>query len=95
MIKLLEEEIILQVRKEDLALVKSLMTECENEYQEIMLRETKKVFKTKLSIIEDVFLNTIEGGECGGVILYNKTKKITCLNTLMGRLNLCFEELLP
>ena len=95
MIKLLEEEVYLQVRKEDINLVKQLAPECENEYTEILQKETKTTYKTKLHILEDTTLNSVDGGECGGVILYNKTRKITCLNSLQGRLDLCFEELLP
>lgn len=95
MIKLLEDEVFLKIKKEDVNLVKSLLPECENEYAEILLRETKTAYKTKLHIIEDSYLNDMEGGECGGVVLFNKSRKVTCLNSLKGRLDLCFEELLP
>ena len=53
MIKFLEEEIFLQVRKEDVNLVKTLIPECEKEYAEIMLKETKNEYKTKLHILEE------------------------------------------
>ena len=41
MIKLLEKKLLIMCRKEDQKLVKSLQKECEAEYREIMVRETK------------------------------------------------------
>jgi hypothetical protein len=41
MIKLLEPELYLKVKKEDLDLVRRLIGECEREYSEILNRETK------------------------------------------------------
>ena len=95
MIKLLEENVYLRIRKEDVNLVKGLISECQSEFEEILLRETKEEYKTTLHIIENEHLNSDVGGECGGVILYNENRKIVCINTLYSRLNLCFEELLP
>jgi V-type H+-transporting ATPase subunit E len=98
MIKLLEPELLLKCRKEDLQLVQSLIPECEAEFKEIMDRETKESeveYATKLRVIDTDFLTLEEGGECGGVILYNLNRKIVCPNTLKSRLDLCFEELLP
>ena len=46
-------------------------------------------------MVEGEHLTNEEGGECGGVILYNMNKRIVCTNTLQSRLDLCFEELLP
>ena len=77
-------------------MVRGLLSECESEYSETMRNETgRDEFATKLTILEDEHLTTEEGGECGGVILYNNTKRIVCINTLQSRLDLCFEELLP
>ena len=82
MIKLLEKELLIKVRKEDLAITREMLKECENEFEEIMTRETNEEYKTKLTIIEGEYLTAEEGGECGGVILYNTNKRITCPNTL-------------
>ena len=46
-------------------------------------------------MVEGEHLTIEEGGECGGVVLYNMNKRIVCTNTLQSRLDLCFEELLP
>ena len=39
MIKLIQEELLVRCRKEDVALLKSLIPECEQEYTAIMKRE--------------------------------------------------------
>jgi hypothetical protein len=48
MIKLLEPELMLKCRKDDVKLVTELMKDCENEYVEIMKKETDEDYKTKL-----------------------------------------------
>lgn len=70
MIKLLEKELFLKVRREDIKLVKDLIPECEKEYSEIMLEQTKEEYTTKLIMNEKDYLNNMEGGECGGIVLY-------------------------
>ncbi len=95
MIKLMEEEIGLKCRKEDLSLIKSIVEESENEYTEIMQRETNTEYRTKVIINEAEFLTLEDGGECGGIVLYTTNRRIVCPNTLKNRLDLCFEELLP
>ena len=95
MIKLLEPELLLKCRKEDSKLVKELLSECEKEFIEIMLKETKEDYHTKLTLVESEFLTAEQGGECGGIVLFSTDKRIVCSNTLKSRLDLCFEELLP
>lgn len=97
MIKLLEPELLVRCRKEDVALVKELLPECETQYVEIMKREASAStieYRTKLTLVED-YLTQEEGGECGGVVMTSRDKRIVCNNTLKSRLDLCFEELLP
>jgi hypothetical protein len=50
MIKLLEKEVFIKVRKEDLQLAQSLVKDAETEYAAIMLRETNEEYKTVLRI---------------------------------------------
>jgi V-type H+-transporting ATPase subunit E len=95
MIKLLEPELLIKCRKEDQALVKELLPECENEFVEIMKRETSEDYQTKLVLLETDYLTLEQGGECGGVIMFTRDRRIVCNNTLRSRLDLCFEELLP
>jgi V-type H+-transporting ATPase subunit E len=103
MIKLLEKELLLKCKRDDLQLIRELIPECEQEYVEIMAREVNQIeteevkveYNTKLILVETEFLNSEAGGKCGGIVLTSKDKKIVCDNTLESRLNLCFEELLP
>jgi len=90
--------LLLKCRKDDVQLVKELIPECEQEYQEIMKREAANAnvdYKTKLKLMEADFLTNEQGGECGGIVLTSLDRRIVCNNTLKSRLDLCFEELLP
>ena len=95
MIKLLEENVELRVREDEVDLVKSMIPACQSEYTDIMKRETTRDYATELSVIEDSFLNQENGGRCGGVILYSLNRRIVCSNTLEDRLNQVFESELP
>lgn len=95
MIKLLEDNLELQVREDEVDLVKGILAECEEEYTEIMKRETTRDYSCSLSVIEDKFLSMDNGGRCGGVILFAHNRRIVCSNTLEDRLNQIFECELP
>ena len=95
MIKLLEEEVELKVREDEVSLVQAMIDDCETQYSEVMMRETQREYKTTLTVIEDRFLTNDDGGRCGGVVLYAHRRRIVCQNTLEDRLNLVFEQELP
>ena len=95
MIKLLEDEVELKVREDEVDTVKGMLSDCEAKYSEIMMEETQREYSTKLSVIEDVFLKDDEGGKSGGIILYAHNRRIVVSNTLEDRLNLVFEQELP
>lgn len=97
MIKLLEKELLIKCRREDLDLMKQIIPECEREFVETMKREASNSgieYKTKLTLIETEFLSGVFA-EAGGIVLTSLDKRIVCNNTLQSRLDLCFEELLP
>ncbi len=97
MIKLLEKELLIKCRREDINLLKQLIPECEREFVETMKREASNSgieYKTKLTLVENEFL-TGTTAEAGGMLLTSLDKRIVCNNTLQSRLDLCFEELLP
>jgi len=91
MVKLLEKECFLKVRKEDIAFMKSIIKECENDYSKLMKKETKREYGCKLTLIEDEFIED----EYGGVVMMNKEKKIIINNGLKDRLMLTKEHYLP
>ena len=78
MIKLLEEEVEIKVREEEVSLVQDMLDDCQSQYSEIMLRETQREYKTTLTVIEDKFLTNDDGGRCGGVVLYAHKRRIVC-----------------
>ena len=95
MIKLLEESVELKVREQEVGLVKGLLAEGEQEFADIMLRETTREYACSLSVIEDDFLTLENGGRCGGVILYALNRRIVVPNTLEDRLSQIFDQELP
>ena len=92
MIKLLEDELEIKVREDEVDLVRGLVQECQSEYTAIMKRETTRDYACELNIIEDSFLTDENGRRCGGVILYAHNRRIVCSNTLEDRLNQIFES---
>ena len=95
MIKLLEDEVILRVREEDAPHVESILSQCESEFHAFMMKETDREYNTKLRVDDIRFLTKEDGGAFGGVILASKDRRIICINTMLSRLNQCFEEMLP
>ena len=91
MVKLIEKECFVKVRKADLDYMKSILKECENEYSNLMKKETKRDYGCKLTLLEDDFIEN----EYGGVIMMNKDKKIIINNGLRDRLMLTKEHHLP
>ena len=91
MVKLLENECYIKVRKEDINYVKSIIKECENEYAQIMKKETKRDYYCKLTLLEDEFIED----EYGGIVMMNNDQKIIVNNGLKDRLMLTKEHNLP
>ena len=91
MVKLLEKECYIKVRKEDFDYMKSILKECENEYAKLMKKETKRDYVCKLSLLEDELIED----EYGGVVMMNGDKKIIINNGLKDRLMLTKEHHLP
>ena len=63
MIKLLEGEILIKCREMDVELINSMLQDCEQEYTSIMLEETKRDYKCKLTVITTDFLDTAQEGK--------------------------------
>ena len=91
MVKLLEKECFIKIRKDDADYVKSIMKDCESEFVKIMKKETRRDYECKLILLEDDFIED----DYGGVILMNKDKKIIINNGLKDRLMLTKEHNLP
>lgn len=101
---LLENEVTLQVRKEDLPLIKKELPAAIQLYQDTMKTSTNGIIPTvKVIIDEKNFLpsgpsssNNTGGASCtGGILLSARDGQIVCRNTLDHRLELAFDSLKP
>ena len=59
MIKLLEDQVQLKVREEEVDLVKGMLSDCETKFSEIMMQETTREYTTTLTVLEDKFLKLV------------------------------------
>jgi len=99
---LLENEVTVRVRKEDLAIAKKELPAAITLFQETMKTASGGIVPTlKVSIDEKEFLppaptNNSSTASCtGGVILSARDGQILCRNTLDHRLELAFDSLKP
>ena len=90
-VKLLEKECFVKVRKDDLDYMKSILKGCEEEFSKLMKKETRRDYSCKLTLLEEDFIDD----EYGGVVMMNKDKKIIINNGLKDRLLLTKEHHLP
>jgi V-type H+-transporting ATPase subunit E len=98
---LMENGVTLQVRKEDLALVRKELPVAISLFQDTMKKSTGVVPSVNVAIDETNFLPPApkagyEGAACvGGVVLSARNGQIVCRNTLDHRLTIAFEQLKP
>ncbi|EGR28598.1 vacuolar ATP synthase subunit e, putative [Ichthyophthirius multifiliis] len=96
MIKLMEENIELQCKKEDLYLIESLLYECEQDFNSLVIKECKKKsFNSKIKVNRDHFLDDKFKNLLGGIVISCYDGKIVCSNTLDARIEQSFQEFLP
>lgn len=95
MIRLLEENVEIKVRKGEEDMIKKMFPSCEKEFKDHMKKETGRDYDTKLTIMPEKFLTVEEGSEFGGILLLAHGRRIVVPNTLKDRMNLVFELQLP
>jgi vacuolar-type H+-ATPase subunit E/Vma4 len=95
MIRLLEENVEVKVRKGEQDMIQKMFVSCEKDFKDHMKKETGRDYVTKLTIMPEKFLTEEEGSEFGGVILFAHGRRIVVPNTLKDRMNLVFELSLP
>lgn len=95
MIRLLEPEVEVKVRKTEVELVQKMLADCEKDFTAHMKKETGRDYTTKLTICKDKFMTEEEGSDYGGVVLMAHNRRIVVSNTLLDRMNLVFEMALP
>eukprot|EP01066_Platyproteum_vivax_P012739 Platyproteum_vivax@DN5789_c0_g1_i2.p1 len=101
LVRLLEDEVVLQCRQADKSLVEGLLSEASSRYSTFLQKEAGVKKSVKLSIDNSSFLPPPPTGKdtgrtcCGGVILMTPDQKIVLDNTLDKRLQLIVEECKP
>ena len=88
----MEEDIKLIVSERDGELVNILIPECQKEYEELMQKETGRVYKCKLELDTK---EKLKPADLGGVVLITRDGRIVCRNTAESKLLLSYDELLP
>jgi len=95
-----ENKIILQCRKEDVAIVKAQIDGAVKLYQEFIKTNTGIVPKCQVDLSNEFLAPAPVKGRkqvscSGGVVLSSRNGTIVCRNTLDSRLELCFDNLIP
>jgi hypothetical protein len=86
MIRLLEENVEVKVRKGEQDMIQKMFKSCETEFSAHMKKETGRDYTTKLTIMPEKFLTEEEGSEFGGIILFAHGRRIVVPNTLKDRM---------
>jgi len=94
LIKIEELEVTIYCRAEDVAVVKGITPGSFAEYVDIMENESGITLKPVIKINDDRSKDLPESS-CGGVILTACNSKIVCDNTMVSRLKLVYDDLLP
>mmetsp|Transcript_19185 Transcript_19185/g.40301 ORF Transcript_19185/g.40301 Transcript_19185/m.40301 type:complete len:222 (+) Transcript_19185:110-775(+) len=94
LIKIEEMEVVVYCRKEDVATVKKIVPAAVKEYVEIMEKESGVKLQPNVTVNEDRSKDLPESSN-GGVKLTALNGRLVCDNTMLSRLALVNEELMP
>lgn len=102
---MIEPQVILKVRKSDLALIKGLINDAIKKYKEIMLKEVaslngKKDIPCTVIVDEKNFLPEWNAADqtnscLGGFMIFARKNRIVCSQTLDDRMGLVFAQAIP
>ena len=103
LIKLIEADITLRVRKSDVAIVKKVIDPAVDEYKKMMTTQVKacmgRDIPCKIKVDEKNFLpefdESAEQSCMGGFVMYARKNKIVCSQTLDDRLSLVYQQAIP
>lgn len=90
MIKLMEPEVELQCLRNDVALIESLIKDCQTEFNGLVYKECKKNIDSKIKINKEHFLDEKNPNLLGGIVLSCMQGKIVCSNTIDSRVEFAF-----
>jgi V-type H+-transporting ATPase subunit E len=91
--RILEEEVIIKCRTQDVALLEGLLELIKSQYNEQLAKANfQKPPLKSIAISKDSYLPS---NSAGGVLVSSKNGRIECDNTLETRLEYAFERMLP
>jgi len=105
LIKLMEGQIFIRCRKQDVEIIKSIQDEAVKAYKDMIIKEVVR-FKGKSTddipcniVIDSKYLESIDDNEAtgslGGFKLFAKKGRIVCSQTIDDRIDLCFQAAIP
>ena len=99
LLRLMEPIVVVQVREQDLSIIKSIIPKAISIYSETVKAQAGLTVTTEITISKQ-FLAPAPGAQAavscyGGVVLLGADSKIAVDNTLDSRLDLAFEQLKP
>jgi len=93
LIKLMEKEVQIRCRKEDVEYIEPILGEAGQMFKDIIKKETNVDFPINLVLDKNNYLENTT--KIGGIILAAFRGKILCTNTIDNRLDLTFAESIP
>ena len=94
MLRMMEKTVYVETRREHHNIIKQILPACEQEFKQIMKRETGKDMEATLQMSE-YSLEERNKNIIGGVFMRSSDGRIVCDNSFDARINLIFEHLLP
>jgi V-type H+-transporting ATPase subunit E len=91
---MMERNLNIELKQDHAVAVEKLFPDCQNDFSEIILKETGKVMESKLALSE-YSLEEKNQHIIGGIFLRSSDGVIVCDNSLDSRVRLIFEQLLP
>lgn len=95
LIKIEENDVVVQCRKCDVALCEAQVAGAAQAYAAIIKKETGEVVKVQIKVNKKEEKHLPDHACCGGVTVTACSARIVCDNTLDARIALCYEDLLP
>lgn len=105
LIKMMEGQLFIRCRQEDVKLIEEVQPAAIKKYQELVVKEIKRFQGMKPTdipcniIIDKTYLDSIDDNETSGILggfkLYAKKGRIVCSQTIDDRIDLCFQAAIP
>jgi len=95
LIKIEEEEVVVQCRKADVPVCQKVVAAAVKDYKDIIFKATESTVDPKVTVNDNEKKMLPDHSCCGGIVLTALHGRIVCDNTLDQRVKLVYDELLP